>query len=128
MVTAIVVEGDRTQQLIISKILKRIGLNVIFAGDGVEALELVQSHSPELVVLDHAMPQMNGYEVCRQLKSEAKNHNKPAVLIFANKTVERHFHSGGKQGADAYLSRFCRPQELVDTVKNLLQKEAILQT
>lgn len=44
---ALVVEDDRTQQIIIWKILQRIGLEVIFAGDGVEALQLVESHHPE---------------------------------------------------------------------------------
>ena len=119
MGTALVVEDDRTQQLIISKILQRIGLNVIFAGDGAEALELVDTHCPDLVVLDMIMPRMNGYEVCRQLKSEEK-HYKPAVLMYSNQTEAYDFYWGSKQGADAYISKLCRPQELVDTVKQLL--------
>lgn len=121
MGTALVVEDDHIQQLIISKILKRIGLDVIFAGDGIEALELVQSHSPELVVLDIVMPRMNGYEVCRRLKSDNKPH-KPAVLMYSNKREDCDFYWGSKQGADAYLSKLCRPQELIDTVKQLLPK------
>jgi len=123
MGTALVVEDDHTQQLIISKILNRVGLNVIFAGDGVEALELVESHSPELVVLDIVMPRMNGYEVCRQLKSDKKTH-KPAVLMYSNKRETSDFHWVRKQGADAYVSKLCRPQELVDTVKQLLPTKA----
>lgn len=123
MGTALVVEDDHTQQLIISKILNRVGLNVIFAGDGVEALELVESHCPELVVLDIVMPRMNGYEVCRQLKSDNKTH-KPAVLMYSNKRETSDFYWGRKQGADAYVSKLCRPQELVDTVKQLLPTQA----
>ncbi len=121
MGTAIVVEDDPTQQQIISKILKRNGLNVIFVGDGVEALSLVESHCPDLVVLDLSMPQMN--EVCRRLKSEGKTH-KPAVLMYSNKIEECYFYWGSKQGADAYVSKLCRPQELVDTVNKLLRKKA----
>jgi twitching motility two-component system response regulator PilH len=123
MGTALVVEDDRTQQLIISKILKRIGLNVIFAGDGLEALELVQTHCPDLVVLDIIMPRMNGYEVCRRLKSNGKNH-KLAVLMYSNKTEQCDYYWGRKQGADAYVSKLCRPQELIDTVKQLLPESA----
>jgi twitching motility two-component system response regulator PilH len=122
MGTALVVEDDYTQQLIISKILKRIGLDVIFAGDGVEALELVQSHCPDLVVLDIVMPRMNGAEVCRRLKSNDKTH-KPAVLMYSNKREACDFYWGSKQGADACISKLCRPQELVDTVKQLLPAE-----
>ena len=119
MSTALVVEDDPTQQLIISKILRKIGLKVIFAADGVEALEMVQIYRPELVVLDIVMPRMNGYEVCRRLKFDEESH-KPVVLMYSNKTEACDVYWGKKQGADAYVSKLCRPQELVDTVKTLL--------
>lgn len=125
MSTALVVEDDHTQRLIISKILKKIGLNVIFAGDGIEALELVQSHFPVLVVLDIVMPRMNGYEVCRRLKSKGTTY-KPAVLMYSNKTEELSLYWGSKQGADAYISKLCRPQELIDTIQQLLPQDAAL--
>ncbi|MBD1810066.1 response regulator [Microcoleus sp. FACHB-SPT15] len=125
MGTVLVVEDDHTQRLIISKILQKMGLNVIFAGDGIEALELVQTHNPVLVVLDIVMPRMNGYEVCRQLKAEATTY-KPAVLMYSNKTEECDFYWGNKQGADAYISKLCRPQQLVDTIKQLIPQEATL--
>ncbi len=120
MGTVLVVEDDLTQRQIVSKLLTRLGLNLIFADDGVEALSLVESHSPDLVVLDIIMPRMNGYEVCRRLKSRQKIH-KPAVLIYSNKSEEWDYYWGCKQGADAYVSKLCHPQELVDTVKYLLQ-------
>ncbi len=121
----LVVEDDHTQQLIISKILQKIGLNVIFAVDGIEALELVQTHNPVLVVLDTVMPRMNGYEVCRRLKAEVTT-QKPAVLMYSNKTEKCNFFWDSKQGADAYISKLCRPQELVDTIKQLLPQEVAL--
>ena len=120
MSTVLVVEDDLTQRQIVSKLLARLGLNVIFADDGVEALSLVESHSPDLVVLDIIMPRMNGYEVCRRLKSRKKT-NKPAVLMYSNKSEECDYYWGSKQGADAYVSKLCHPQELVDTVKYLLE-------
>jgi twitching motility two-component system response regulator PilH len=119
--TVLVVEDDQTQQLIISKHLTKIGLNLIFAEDGVEALSLAEIHCPELVILDIIMPRMNGYEVCRRLKS--KNITpKPAVLMYSNKTEECDFYWGSKQGADAYVSKLCHPQELINTVKYLLRE------
>jgi twitching motility two-component system response regulator PilH len=121
MGTVLVVEDDSTQKLIISKILKKLGLCIIFASDGIEALELVENHSPDLVVLDIVMPRMNGYEVCRRLKSADKTY-KPAVLMYSNKAEKCDFYWGSKQGADAYISKLCRPQELVDTVKQLTNR------
>jgi twitching motility two-component system response regulator PilH len=119
--TVLVVEDDQTQQLIISKHLTKIGLNLIFAEDGIEALSLAEIHCPKLVILDIIMPRMNGYEVCRRLKS--KNITpKPAVLMYSNKTEECDFYWGSKQGADAYVSKLCHPQELINTVKYLLRE------
>jgi twitching motility two-component system response regulator PilH len=125
MGTALVVEDDCTQQLIISKILTKIGLDVIFASDGVEALTLVEHHCPDLVVLDIIMPRMNGYELCRRLKSDDRTH-KPVVLMYSNKAEACDFYWGSKQGADAYVSKLCRPQELIDTVNQLLKRETAL--
>lgn len=120
MSTVLVVEDDFAQRQILHKLLRSIGLNVIFATDGVEALSLAELHCPKLVILDIIIPRMNGYEVCRKLKCPKKNH-KPAVLMYSNKSEECDFYWGCKQGADAYVSKFCRPQELIDTVKYLLQ-------
>lgn len=121
MGTVLVVEDDYTQRQFLYKLLKSLGLTVIFANDGVEALSLAETYCPSLVILDIIMPRMNGYEVCRQLKACEKTH-KPTVLMYSNKSEECDFYWGCKQGADAYVSKLCSFQELIDTVKYLLQK------
>jgi twitching motility two-component system response regulator PilH len=119
MCVALVVDDDPTQQLIISKLLKKIGLNVIFASDGVEALEQVQHNCPALVVLDIIMPRMNGHEVCRRLKENDQTHNLPVVMYSGQ---EREFNSSKERNlcADAYVSKLCYPQEFIDTVNQFL--------
>ena len=121
MSTVLVVEDDLDQRQILHKLLTRIGLNVIFACDGIEALSLAECHSPKLVILDIIIPRMNGYEVCRKLKCPKKEH-KPAVLMYSLKSEECDFYWGCKQGADAYVSKLCHPQELIDTINYLLQQ------
>lgn len=121
MATILVVDDDLKQQLIVFKILKNIGLNVIFADDGLQALELAQRYCPDLVILDIILPKINGYEVCRRLKSDKKN-QKLAVIICSNKKEDCDHYWGMKQGADAYLSKPCHPQELVNIVQYLLQE------
>lgn len=121
MSTVLVVEDDLAQRKIIFKILKQIGVEVIFASDGVEALEMVHNNNPQLVILDVIIPRMNGYEVCRRLKSDNRT-QKLAVIMYSNKQEEWDFYWGCKQGADAYVSKFCHPQELIDTIKYLLSK------
>ncbi len=122
MSTVLVVEDDFAQQQILYKLLKSIGVKVIFASDGVEALFLADRLCPKLVILDIVIPRMNGYEVCRQLKAQAKNY-KPAVLMYSNKSQECDFYWGCKQGADAYVSKLSQQKELIDTVKYLLQEQ-----
>jgi twitching motility two-component system response regulator PilH len=121
MSTILVVDDDLTQQLIVFKILKNIGLNVIFADDGQEALELAQRYCPNLIILDIILPKMNGYEVCRRIKSDKKT-QKLAVIMCSNKTEACDRYWGIKQGADAYISKPCHPQELIKTVKYLLEE------
>jgi twitching motility two-component system response regulator PilH len=121
MSTVLVVEDDLTHRQIILKILKQIGVEVIVASDGVEALEMVHSNNPQLIILDVIIPRMNGYEVCRRLKADDKT-KKLAVIMYSNKNEEWDFYWGCKQGADAYVSKLCQPQELIDTINYLLQK------
>jgi twitching motility two-component system response regulator PilH len=123
MCLALVVDDDPTQQLIISKLLKKIGLDVIVASDGVEALEQVKSTSPVLVILDILMPRMNGYEVCQQLKSNEKTQHLPVIMYSGQEREFNFLNKKSKSGADAYLSKLCRPQELINTIHQLLPKK-----
>jgi twitching motility two-component system response regulator PilH len=120
MSTVLVVEDSVTQREMIKDLLKGSGLNVTVASDGVEALEQVQGSAPDLVVLDIVMPRMNGYEVCRRLKSDPKTQNVPVVMC-SSKGEEFDRYWGMKQGADAYIAKPFQPTELVGTVKQLLR-------
>lgn len=80
MSTVLVVEDSVAQQKMITDLLKGSGLNVTVANDGVDALEKIQGHRPDLVVLDIVMPRMNGYEVCRRLKADPKTQHVPIVM------------------------------------------------
>lgn len=123
MCLALVVDDDPTQQLIISKLLKKIGLDVIVANDGVEALERVQSTSPVLVILDILMPRMNGYEVCQRLKSNEKTQHLPVLMYSGQEQEFNALIKENKPGADAYLSKLCHHQELLNTIYQLLPKK-----
>ena len=85
-----------------------------------EALEKVQLSCPDLVLLDVVMPKMNGYEVCRRLKTDPKTQNVPVVMC-SSKGEEFDRYWGMKQGADAYIVKPFQPRELLGTVKQLLR-------
>ncbi|EKV03448.1 response regulator [Leptolyngbyaceae cyanobacterium CCMR0082] len=120
MSTVLVVEDSVAQREMIIDLLKGNGLQVTVASDGVEALAHIQGDLPDLVVLDIVMPRMNGYEVCRRIKSDPATQNLPVVLC-SSKGEEFDRYWGMKQGADAYIAKPFQPTELVGTVKQLLR-------
>lgn len=120
MSEVLLVEDSQVQREMISDLLKKNGLKVTVACDGVEALESIQSSSPDLVVLDIVMPRMNGYEVCRRLKSDPKTKHVPVVMC-SSKGEEFDRYWGMKQGADAYIAKPFQPVELIGTIKQLLR-------
>lgn len=122
MSTVLVVEDSLTQRQMIADLLKDSGLSaaVVSVSDGVEALEQIRNQRPDLVVLDIVMPRMNGYEVCRQIKTDPKTQDVPVVMC-SSKGEEFDIYWGMKQGADAYISKPFEPDELIGTVKQLLR-------
>ena len=122
MSTVLIVEDSATQRQMISDLLKESGLNasVISVGDGVEALEQIKTQPPDIVVLDIVMPRMNGYEVCRQIKTDPKTQDVP-VIMCSSKGEEFDKYWGMKQGADAYIAKPFEPIELIGTIKQLLR-------
>ncbi len=120
MSTVLVVEDSPTQREMITDLLKGNGLTVKIAHDGMEALEQVQTFRPDIVVLDIVMPKMNGYEVCRRLKTDPNLQGVPVVMC-SSKGEEFDRYWGMKQGADAYIVKPFQPKELVGTVKQLLR-------
>jgi twitching motility two-component system response regulator PilH len=120
MVKVLIVDDSMTQRQLMSSVLEQIGLTVLIATDGVEAWEQIQQVQPDIVVLDIIMPRMNGYEVCRKIKTDPAMHNLPVVLC-SSKTEEFDRYWGMKQGADAYLAKPFQPKELLSTIQKLLQ-------
>ena len=120
MIKVLIVEDSLTQRQIISELLKDSGLTVTVACDGMEALEHIQKHSPDIVVMDIVMPRMNGYELCRRIKSDPKTQNVPVVMC-SSKSEEFDRYWGMKQGADAYISKPFQAKELIGTIKQLLR-------
>ncbi len=120
MSKVLVVEDNKSQREMISELLQKSGLVVAVAVDGLEALDQIHVIQPDIVVLDIVMPHMNGYEVCRRIKSDPKTQNVP-VVICTSKGEEFDRYWGMKQGADAYIAKPFQPKELIGTVKQLLR-------
>ena len=110
--TVLIVDDCEVVKKLCSQVLTKMGLNIILASNGLEALEKIQLKHPDLVLLDIIMPKMNGYSVCRQIKSEPKIMNIP-VVFFSSKNEEVDAYWAMKQGANGYVSKPIRKSELM---------------
>jgi twitching motility two-component system response regulator PilH len=120
MSEVLLVEDSPVQRELISGILQKHGWKVTIACDGLEALEQLEKFRPDLVVLDIVMPRINGYEVCRRMKSDPKTKNIP-VLMCSSKGEEFDRYWGMRQGADAYVAKPFVEAEFIGTIKQLLR-------
>ncbi|NER39666.1 MAG: response regulator [Oscillatoria sp. SIO1A7] len=122
MSTVLIVDDSSTVREMVSSILKKSGLAIIEAADGLEAKQKIQATSPDLVVTDIVMPKMNGYELCRWIKNDPEAPDpKIPVVMCTSKSEEFDRYWGMKQGADAYIAKPFIPAELVKTIKQLLR-------
>ena len=117
----LIVNVDDSPQLRYAKtrILQRAGYEVIEAGTGGEALRIVRDQMPQLVLCDVALPDMNGVDVCRRIKSDPVTGSIPVIQISATFVTEQDEKDGLKGGADIYLTEPLEPKEL-ETVVNVL--------
>jgi CheY-like chemotaxis protein len=95
------------------------GYEVISATSGEEALAKAAKERPDLVVLDVLMPQMDGHEVCRRLKTDERTRDIPVIFLSARDS-QTDQDLGLRLGAEAYITKPFSPQRLIDTIQNLL--------
>ncbi|MEO1133616.1 MAG: response regulator [Cyanobacteria bacterium J06639_1] len=119
MKTILIVDDSRVIREMISRQLKHNGWIAIEAENGLEAQRAIASARPDLIVTDVIMPEMNGYELCRWLKSSDRYANIPVVMCTSKgEEVDRYW--GTKQGADAYVTKPFVVEDLQTIVVALL--------
>jgi len=96
-----------------------LGYTVISAEDGQQALELIRSERPDLVILDVMMPEKSGYDVCAEMKADAELRAIPVVMLTA-KNLEEDQYWGRELGADEYITKPYDPEELERAVERIL--------
>lgn len=94
---------------------------VITATEGSEALDLAEKHQPDLIILDVMMPCMDGFEVCRELRSRSRTRLIPIILLTARESVEDKVR-GFDLGADDYITKPFNNRELLARVKSRIRR------
>src|SRR4030095_12676436 len=100
---ALVVDDNADIRTIVKSVLQaaNLGLTVVTAQDGIEAIELAYAERPDIVILDVSMPDMDGFEVCRRLRADVRTAFVPVLMLTAN-GGEAHVTAGFGGGGDDY--------------------------
>jgi DNA-binding response OmpR family regulator len=118
----LVVDDDRVIQQLLKVNLELEGYAVEVADDGEEALAQFELFRPDLVLLDIMMPKLDGWEVCRRLKSDPDSARVPIVLLSA-RAQEADVQRGTDLGVAAYVTKPFDPISLLDLIADLIAKE-----
>jgi len=113
----LVVDDSITVRRVTQRLLSRAGYRVALASDGVQALTLLRDERPALVLSDLEMPRMDGMELTRQIRADAKLSDLP-IIIITSRTAQKHRDHAAALGADHYLGKPYAEAELLDLVRS----------
>ena len=116
----LVVDDEEEIVFLIKRRLIKSGYEVIVANNGTDALSTAKGQQPQLIILDVMMPEPNGLEVCRRLKSDPQFQSIKIILLTA-KDQQKDKDLGEAVGADLYLTKPFEPDDLIGKVKVLLE-------
>jgi twitching motility two-component system response regulator PilH len=115
----LVVDDSPTDLQVLSTLLRKQGYEVTTAVDGEDALDKAAATHPPVVLLDIILPKKNGYQVCRQLKTQPET-NGIKVILVSSKNQESDKFWGLKQGADDYIAKPYRDEDLLAAIARQL--------
>jgi two-component system, OmpR family, phosphate regulon response regulator PhoB len=119
--TILVVEDEADVAELLRYNLNKAGFGVLIAADGLKGLEIARTRRPDVIVLDLRLPEMDGYAVCKALKSDSDTQELPIVILTARAEAGERIH-GLEIGADDYMTKPFSPRELVLRVQALLRR------
>ena len=118
----LIVDDESHIRMLIEQTLEDLedeGVELLFAENGAQALEIIQEEEPNLVFLDVMMPKMNGMEVCHKVKKELDmNHVYIILLTAKGQEVDR--QKGLEMGADRYMTKPFDPDEMLSVAEEVL--------
>jgi two-component system cell cycle response regulator DivK len=118
----LVVEDYQDAREMYAAYLQFSGYDVAEAGNGVEAIEKTQALMPDIVLMDLALPRMDGWEATRRLKSDPRTRHIPVVALTGH-ALAGHAEGAREAGCDAFVTKPCLPDALVAEIKRLLDQQ-----
>jgi DNA-binding response OmpR family regulator len=126
----LIVDDESHIRMLIEQTLEDLeddGVELLFAENGEQALEMIQREEPDLVFLDVMMPKMNGMEVCQKVKKEL-NLSHVYIILLTAKGQEVDRQKGLDMGADRYMTKPFDPDEMLSIAEEILNRGACPKT
>ncbi|MFZ6638789.1 Hpt domain-containing protein [Undibacterium sp. TC4M20W] len=121
--TVMVVDDSLTVRRVTQRLLTREGYQVILAKDGIDALEQLQSVTPDVMLVDIEMPRMDGFDLTRNVRSDSRTSHIPIIMI-TSRTADKHRNYAKELGVNEYFGKPYREDDLLGAIMGFLGKDA----
>ncbi len=118
----LVVDDNKKSLYILERLLKAGGYEVVFAGNGAEALEILRTESIDIIVSDVLMPVMDGFRLCKEVKGKDELKNIPFIFYTATYEDEKDEKFALKLGADKYIMKPMDAEELIKIIQGVIRE------
>lgn len=118
MAHILICDDDPTIRRMVEEFLQRSGHEVTIAKDGLDALVILKKERPDLLVLDVMMPEINGYDVCHNIKFDPRLKDLP-IVILTSREQELDPRLGALMGIE-YMHKSCSPRDLTEKIGKIL--------
>ena len=118
--TVLIVDDNPQNVELLQAFLESLPVKIVTASDGVDALEKVEEHKPDLILLDIMMPRLSGFQVCRRIKEDAKTRDIQVLMVTALNELGD-IEQATECGTDDFVSKPVNKFELLTRVKSLLR-------
>ncbi|MES2693468.1 MAG: response regulator [Verrucomicrobiota bacterium] len=116
--TALIADDEKHVRLFAKLLLREVGITTVWeAADGVQAIELLNTHEPELLLLDINMPQMNGFDVLKELQSAGWK--LPVVMLTAENSMKS-VREASQLGAVGYILKHAKRDDALASLRDAL--------
>ena len=119
---ALIVDDTKNDRMLLSTLLKTAGFDIVEACNGFEALEQVGKETPDIIISDVMMPEMDGFMLLRNLKKESKTKSIPFILYTASYESYEDKELGLSLGASRYLIKPIEPGEFIGVIKAVMKE------
>lgn len=116
----LIADDDRNLVKLLESFLTSAGYEIKIAYEGATALRIIGEYKPDLVVLDVMMPIMDGYSICKMLIEEPQYNPSPKIIVVTSRNGDRDKRISQILGADVFINKPVKPEELVSKIKELL--------